>query len=57
MEEGVEIVGVSAVEPVHEQVSGTALGGREDLEGRFRGTVTADLAANNYNATVGQDES
>ena len=57
MEEGVEIVGVSAVEPVHEQVSGTALGGREDLEGRFRGTVTADLTANNYNATVGQDKS
>ena len=57
MEEGVEIVGVSAVEPVHEQVGGTPLGGREDLEGRFRGTVTADLTANNYNATVGQDKS
>ena len=57
MEEGVEIVGVSAVEPVHEQVSGTALGGREDLESRFRSTVTADLTADNYDATVGQDKS
>ena len=57
MEEGVEIVGISAVEPVHEQVSGTALGCREDLESRHRSTVTADLTADNYDATVGQDKS
>ena len=57
MQERVQVVRVRALEPVEEHPGLAARWRGEDLETGLRSTVTADLTADNYDATVGQDKS
>ena len=55
LHEGIEIVWVRTVQPVHEQVCRTAFGGRENLQCGLGSTVASHFTANDENATIGHD--
>ena len=54
-EEGIEVVGVGALQPVHEEDGGAAGGFGQDLEGGHGGAVGALLAADDEDGAVGHD--
>ena len=56
VEEGVEVVGVRAVKPVHKEIRRTTLRRRKDLESGLRGTVAANLASHDQDTAVRHDK-